>query len=468
MSTATARFDGDGFVPFFRRYTKTWIHAVATAGLTAFGTLTFVDRWFAVLAIGSYVLPPIALYVSGGRASVDGEEEDVQRRSSVAESETERGGLERSERKREENRSRTTTEPDDRGDALEGEHERDSLEGEHERDSLEGEHERDGLEGEHERDSLETGVDGTATEDGTTIEQSGAETDRPRWGRVDSPTETTLSDVVVTDTDAAYAVGERGFVVTGGGQGSWNVLLEDGPAASGNDLRGVDATDDGGAVWIAGDSGSLGRIEADSGRHADYTAPRDLTDNWLGVAVGGPAGNETILLIDGSGEVLRGRYRDGDLEWAEPVKPGGGSSLSGVVLADESTGLCCDTNDGVFRTDDGGKSFDRIGLGGADGTLEDVAADGDGSALVCADDGVVHRFDGTTWTPERVGEAALTGITRSGDRIAVCSADGSVYERTADSTDWDRFETDVGLLAASLGPDRSVAVGDAGAIVERN
>jgi len=34
----------DGFGPYFKRYTKTWQHAVATAALTAFGMLTFVDK----------------------------------------------------------------------------------------------------------------------------------------------------------------------------------------------------------------------------------------------------------------------------------------------------------------------------------------------------------------------------------------------------------------------------------------
>ncbi len=54
--------DDSGFVPFFRQYTKTWIHTVSTVGLTAFGMLTFVNNWFALLALATYVLPPIVLY----------------------------------------------------------------------------------------------------------------------------------------------------------------------------------------------------------------------------------------------------------------------------------------------------------------------------------------------------------------------------------------------------------------------
>ncbi|ADB59814.1 hypothetical protein Htur_0920 [Haloterrigena turkmenica DSM 5511] len=50
------------FWVFYRRYTDTTIHTAATAALTIFGLLIFLDPWFAVLAIGSYVGPPVVLY----------------------------------------------------------------------------------------------------------------------------------------------------------------------------------------------------------------------------------------------------------------------------------------------------------------------------------------------------------------------------------------------------------------------
>jgi len=59
----TAPVGRDGLATFARRYTKTWVHAVATAALTAFGTLTVIDQRFAAVAIAAYVLPPIALYL---------------------------------------------------------------------------------------------------------------------------------------------------------------------------------------------------------------------------------------------------------------------------------------------------------------------------------------------------------------------------------------------------------------------
>lgn len=51
------------FWSFYRRYTNTAIHTAAAATLAIFGILVFVDPWFAALAIASYVLPPIVLYV---------------------------------------------------------------------------------------------------------------------------------------------------------------------------------------------------------------------------------------------------------------------------------------------------------------------------------------------------------------------------------------------------------------------
>ena len=52
---------------YYRRYTKrrTAVHAAATAALTGFGLLATVHRGFIVVAIASYLLPPIYLYLSG-------------------------------------------------------------------------------------------------------------------------------------------------------------------------------------------------------------------------------------------------------------------------------------------------------------------------------------------------------------------------------------------------------------------
>lgn len=413
MTFHTVRLEEGGFVPFFRSYTKTWIHAIATAGLTAFGTLTIVHRWFAGLAIAAYVVPPIVLYLRRRGSLEDGgtdsEAQSAEPDADAEPIETPDGtGRERPDSADDGTRGERERRPDERGSAVVG------------------------------------------------------------WNAVETPTDATLHDVTVTGSNGGYAVGDGGVVLASDGD-EWTPALEDGPGAGGNDLRGVAATADGEAVWIAGDSGALGRIDGETGRHTDYTAPEDITDNWLGVAVGGASGEETVLLITGSGGIVRGAYREGDLEWTGPDKPGSGSSLSGVSLADGGVGYCCDTNDSVFETTDSGESFERIGLEGADGTLTDVATAGRGDCVVSDDDGVVHRYDGSRWTPERVVDGSLSGLDRHGDRTVACTTGDGMFERLSPEASWERFDTDAagGLLAVSLGPDRAVAVGEGGTVVER-
>ncbi|WP_122090536.1 hypothetical protein [Halalkalicoccus subterraneus] len=82
-----------GFWEYYRRYTTTAIHAAATAALTAFGLLIFIDPSFAWLAIASYVLPPVVLYAigvdtgddpSGGVGRSDGADRPTGTRAAVA------------------------------------------------------------------------------------------------------------------------------------------------------------------------------------------------------------------------------------------------------------------------------------------------------------------------------------------------------------------------------------------------
>ncbi|WP_435553189.1 hypothetical protein [Natrinema sp. CGMCC1.2065] len=441
MVTQDAR-SSDGFLPFFREYTKTWIHAVAAAGLTAFGTLSVYHRAFIALALASYVVPPIVLYL--WRPSVG--RDDAPERADEATAARDRAA--------------TTADRTATGDAA---LERPDAAAE----SVDGDgHDGVALGSDDDRPDVDTG-------DGASGTDAASETERPHareWRPVDVPTEATLRDVCVTDGGAAHAVGEDGIVLSAPGDDTeWSVALADGPAAQGEELQGVDVTADGAAVWVAGDSGSLGRLEPETGLHTDYTAPLEITNNWLGVAVAGRSGDETVLLIDGSGAVLRGRYRDGEIGWDEPVTPGSGSSLSGVALADASVGYCCDTNDAVFETADGGASFDRVGPVGAGGTLEAVATLGRGDCLVSADDGVVHRYGGSTWTPERVGEEAICGLARREGETIACDADGVIHERSG--TDWDAIDAGPleSLIGVAVAPDgrRAVAVGDEGTVVER-
>lgn len=460
-----------GFVPFFRRYTRSWIHAVATAGLTAFGTLTIVHRGFVVLALASYLVPPLALYV-GRRPTEDPADAERSAGRSIGRSGPETGA---SEREREA-ASRDGTGDD--GTVTPDEAPTD----------------RTATTDEAPADRTATTDEG-ATDDAPTAQPTAAEalTDEPpirddaashddaasgeaatdddhagEWTVVDSPTERSLLDVGIAGGHGAFAVGESGLVLARDADG-WRPVLEDGPGADASDLHGVDATADGEAVWVTGDGGALGRIDAETGRHADYSAPLDLTDDLLGIAVGGSRGEEVVLAIDGSGQVLRGDA-DGDaVEWTEPVAPGGGSSLCGVAFAEPTTAYCCDTNDGVYETVDGGDAFERIGLEGADGTLVDLASAAPGECLVADDDGVVHRYDGPRWTPLSVCDGTPTSIDRSDGLTALSTEAGTLYERDERGGEWRRRGVDrvESLRSVAVDGTTGIAVGANGTIVER-
>ncbi|USZ67486.1 hypothetical protein NGM10_12200 [Halorussus salilacus] len=392
-----------GFVAYYRRYTKTWVHALATAMLTIFGILTFVHPGFAAVAVASYVLPPVLLYAAGRDPTPAG----VGSRGTA----TDEPGIGDSDPD-----PGATTDPEPG---------------------------RDG-----EGDSADRG-------------------DRPaRWTAVETPTDADLFDAVLAD-DRAFAVGDDGVVLTASGEG-WRVVLEDGPGANEEALWGADATDDGRAVWAAGDGGALARLDAETGRHVDHSAPRGITDNWTDVAVGGEGGDEAVLLANGSGEVLRGRYREGEVAWDAPTKPGSGSSIAAVAL-EGGAGFVCDTNDDVFETTDGGESFRRIGIDDVDGTLTDLAVTDSGDPAASGDDGVVYRSDAGNWTPVRVDDDAILALAFRDGRGVACGDEGVVYESAGGATDWERIATPATgtLRGIAIGAQRAVAVGDDGLAVER-
>lgn len=66
-----------GFWEYYRRYTHSAIHAAAVAALTIFGLLIFIDPVFAVLAIASYICPPIVLYAIGADVGTDSKQPDL-------------------------------------------------------------------------------------------------------------------------------------------------------------------------------------------------------------------------------------------------------------------------------------------------------------------------------------------------------------------------------------------------------
>ncbi|MDS0299822.1 hypothetical protein NDI76_13820 [Halogeometricum sp. S1BR25-6] len=451
----TGRQD-DGFVAFFRRYTKTSLHTVSTAALTAFGTLTFVNRAFAAVAIAAYVLPPVVQYLrdptwphdeADGDGEADAADEETVSGETASDREAAGGAGAESAESTESTEPAESAEPSGAAAAASS-----------------------GTGSESERVDSEDGTRGARSdEDGDETSESGdpseedptEESPEPEWVVADAPTDGELFDAAVTET-GAYAVGEDGVVVAEG-ESEWTVVLSDGPGAAANDLTGVDAVA-GGGVWVAGESGAVGRIDPESGRHADFSAPDDDTNDVAAVAAAGSGGTETVLLADGSGQVRRGRYRDGDVAWEEAVKPGSGSSIVGVELRGDE-GYVCDSNDAVFRTTDAGRTFESLDFEGANGTLTDVTAGGE-APLLSDDDGALHRYDGSRWTPERLSEDPVLAVAAA-DADGVAVGEDAVYERFG--AGWERASPPAveSLSGVAFDGATAVAVGEAGTVLER-
>ncbi|MWG35965.1 hypothetical protein [Halomarina oriensis] len=427
-----------GFVSFYRDYVRTALHTATTVGLTALGLLTFVHWGFAIAAITVYVLPPLYLYFSGTGPS-----------SSAAPTPPTSHEREDSERQSDRGAVGTPSEnpaPDDEsGD-----------------DDTDTDSDGDGSDSDSDDGDTDTDSDSDDgdTDDGDTDDDAGH-----HWQTVVVPTDAALRDVTTTPS-ATYAVGDGGVVVARR-EGEWTRLLDDGPAASGASLTGVAATDDGRAFWVAGDGGALGRYDAERGRFTDHSAPADRTDNLSAVAVTGEAGAETVLVANGSGEVLRGRYDGRRLGWADPQKPGSGSSITALAVGAES-GYCCDSSGSVFATRDGGATWSRLGVDDA-GTFTALAPlDGD-RLVVVASDGRLFEYDGSVWTPRRVvdGSLADVALTVDGESGAACGPAGTLADRVDGR--WERrlVAADADLTAVAIGPEGAVAVGTDGTVLER-
>jgi hypothetical protein len=301
------------------------------------------------------------------------------------------------------------------------------------------------------RDTEGTGENGGTDETNAATEE---------WGEIDSPTSETLFDVVAIG-EKAYIVGENGVVLAR--EAEWEVVLEHGPAAESTTLRGVDGTGDGKAVWIAGDSGVLGRYDTETGRHTDHSAPEGITDNWTDLAVAGAAGKERVSVVNGSGQVLVGNYDGSAVAWEEPVKPGSGSSMSAIEFINKSTGYCCDTNSGVYEISD--EEFSRIGIEDG-GSFTELAAT-DETIGVTDDDGTVQRFDGAIWTPLRAAENALSAIDTNEEEWIAVGAGGMISEQQGGGWEPVDVSTEANLHGIAIGAT-PVAVGDEGTLLERS
>ncbi len=455
-----------GFFAYYRQYARSGVHAASAAALTALGLwASFTgNRWFILLAIAVYVLPPVLLYLTGegeNVPSVVGDDETSETGTGADQPDTSTDeplddGPDHDRASSHRGSASTATEPASRADGSDADMATDSTpDSSTDRDAPNAVSTADvnDVEDHHENDEPAASGVGERTDSGGSAD--------PGWDAIDTPTDQSLLDVVAT-RGGAYAVGEGGVVLAR--DGGWEVALDDGPTANANVLRGVDATDDGEAVWFAGDSGVLGRYA--DGRLTDHSAPDDQTSTWEDVAVTGNSGEEQIHLVNGSGELLRGTYENGTVSWGDIEKPGSGSSIAAIEFLDTDRGHICDTNQSVYETTDGGETYEKIGIEDANAAFTGVAAS-DSETLVTADDGSLFRYDGAVWTRLQPGERALSAVALADETGLAAGDGGAVYERANDG--WESVETpiDADLHGIAIDDAGVAAVGIEGAIIER-
>jgi len=305
---------------------------------------------------------------------------------------------------------------------------------------------------------------------GAVASATGEDGARNAWEAVDSPTDKPLNSAVDTSV-GPYAVGGGGDVVGRTADG-WRKVVEYGPQARSRPLTGVDATDDGAAVWFVGGSGVIGEYNVETRTLTNYSAPKGKTSTWEDCAVRGTAGeDERLCFVNGSGELLVGVRQDsGAMKYRDVIKPGGGSTIPGIDFNSRTAGHVCSTSQFVAGTGDGGESWSRIGIDFAGTSFFDVASVGERDVNVAAGNGIVYRYDGFRWTPHVVddGRQAIRSIDRTPDSGIAAGDGGKVYERVS-AGQWERTQTPVEtkLRGVTRGSGVAVAVGNNGRIVER-
>ncbi|PSP44626.1 hypothetical protein BRC63_02325 [Halobacteriales archaeon QH_10_70_21] len=282
------------------------------------------------------------------------------------------------------------------------------------------------------------------------------------WRTAETPVDSTLHGVAHTAANS-HAVGGGGTLIERR-SGGWTTVLQGGPTGNGNDLYGVDVTDDGKRLWLVGASGAIGEYDVITGNLVDRSAPNDHTSNFNDVAVTGPAGDADVYVADDSGAVHYS-FANGEEGTWEYEAPGSGSGLSAIDFYDDRSGHVIDTNGKVFATDDG-VTYEAIGIEDADVTFYGLDSDGAGDVTVSGGTASVFTYDGSQWTPESLGDTDLVDIeTTAGDGYAV-GGGGVIFQLV--SGEWVENDTPTGenLNGVATGAV-DLAVGAGGLVLER-
>ncbi|MFU8867742.1 hypothetical protein [Natronococcus sp.] len=298
------------------------------------------------------------------------------------------------------------------------------------------------------------------------------------WTETDVPLDAELSSAAIS-SHGPVAAGEGGVVLARRVTG-WEPIIEVGPTTESNPLNDIAVTNDGRHVWFVGGSGVVGRYDVEAHQLTDHSAPEveeddgsttEKTSTWEALDVAGDAGEERVLLANGSGETLPGELADdGGVDWGTVTEPGAGTTITGVSLYERDAGFVADSEGSVYETTDGGESWDDEGVHVADVGLEDVAATGESDATAVGESGYIYEYNDIGWDEYDVGGETVLAVSRDDDDGLAAGASGITYERADDGT-WEETaqpaESD--LRGAALGTDGflDVAVGASATAIER-
>ena len=281
------------------------------------------------------------------------------------------------------------------------------------------------------------------------------------WTVAETPVDTSLHGVAYATN--AYAVGGGGTILERR-DGGWQTVLQGGPTGNGNDLFGMDVTDDGKRLWVVGASGAIGEYDVTTGNLVDRSAPNDSTSNFNDVAVTCDAGETEVYVADDSG-AIHYSFENGEEGTWEYSTPGSGAGLEAIDFYSNRSGHAIDTDGDVFATDDG-VTYDTIGIEDADVTFYGLDSDAANDVIVSGGNGSVFDYNGSQWTTTTLGDADLFDIETAGDDGYAVGSDGAVFELSGG--EWSRMTTPVGenLDAVARG-DTDIVVGASGTVLER-
>lgn len=273
------------------------------------------------------------------------------------------------------------------------------------------------------------------TIDGYSVEP--AEIAQTSWTAAESPTSNSLNSITAT-SNGQFAVGGSGNVVRRTSTG-WTMEITSGPGSNGNNLYAVDSSTDGEVIWFGGSSGALGRYDISQQELKDYTAPQDVTSTFRSVAVLSQKDSETVILGNGSGQILTGTHDGSKMSWNNPITPGSGSSITGVSFLSDTIGYFCDSNGDIYKTTDQGSSWSQDGIKRTPGAPQGLHISASNDPVVAAGSGYYYTRKNGNWSTRYADGKTMYGVDRNVSYGVMVGKGGQIF--TKSSRSWELNHT---------------------------